>query len=108
MDFSRLLVMLLVTTPCAVVLYVYIGVSGCMWPISSSDWRAGMDSLQFIKSAPSSSSAAADMTALMILAIVNTAPLLGGNAVFFDMKKLSPCSAFGFFFREVQGVDVTR
>ena len=53
-------------------------------------WRAGMASLPLMKSAPSSSSGAYDMTTLMILALVNTAPLLGGNAVLFDMRKCPP------------------
>ena len=43
-----------------------------------------------MKSASSSASADDDMIALMILAIVNTAPLLGGRAVLFDMKKCPP------------------
>ena len=60
-----------------------------------------MDSLLFMKSDPRSSYAADEMTVLMILAIVNTAPLLGGNAMLFDMKKMSPCSASVFCFREV-------
>ena len=85
MDFSSFLAILLVTTPCAVVLYVYIDVGGCVCPISSRAWRAGMASLQLMKSAPSSASAADDMTALMIFAIVNTAPLLVGNTVLFDI-----------------------
>ena len=59
-----------------------------MCPISSSDWRSGMASLQLTKFSPSSASAADDMTALMILAILNTAPFLGGNAVFFYMKNV--------------------
>ena len=87
MEFIRFLSMLLVTTPCAVVLSVCIGVGGCVCPIYSSYWRSGMDSLQLTKSDPRTASAADDMTALMILSIVNTSPLLVGNAVFFDMKK---------------------
>ena len=63
-------------------LSVCIGVGGCVCPISPRAWRDGMDSLQLMKSSHSSASAADDMTALMILAIVNTAPLLGGNAIF--------------------------
>ena len=63
MDFSRLLEMSLVTTPCVVVFSFSIGVGGCVLPISSSDWRAGMDSLQLMKIAPSSASATDDMTA---------------------------------------------
>ena len=95
-DFSRLLEMLLVTNPCAVLLPVCIGVGGCVYPISSSDWRAGMASLQLMKSAPSSASAADEKTSLMILAIVNTAPLFGWNAVFFYMKKCPPAMLLGF------------
>ena len=49
-----------------------------------------------MKSAHSSASAADDMTALMNLVIVNTAPLLGGDAVLFDMKKLPPALLLGF------------
>ena len=81
-DFSRFLEMLLVTTPCTIVLYVCIGVGDCVCPLSSSNWRAGMNYLQLMKNSPSSDCAADDMTALMILDIVNTAPLLGGNTLF--------------------------
>ena len=63
---------------------------GGLCPIYSSDCHTGMDSLQFMNSAPISASAADYMTALMILAIVNTAPLLGGNIVLLDIKKCSP------------------
>ena len=90
MDFSRFLEMLLWTTPCAVILSVCIGVGGCVCHISSSDWCDGMAYFQLTKSAPSSASVADDMTALIILSIVNTAPLLGGNAMVFDMKKCPP------------------
>ena len=90
MDFSRFMGILLVTTSCEVVFSFCIGVGGCLFPISSSDWRAGMASLQLMKSAPSSASAADDITALMILDIVNTATLLEGNAVLFGMKKFLP------------------
>ena len=97
MEFSSLLTMLLVTTPCAVVLSVCIGVSGCVCLIYSSDWCYGMASLQLMKSSPSSVSDADDMTALMILAIVNTAPLLGGNAVFFYINKCPLAQLMDFF-----------
>ena len=90
MEFSHFLVMLFVTTPCVVLLSVCIGASGCVCPISSRAWLSGMSSLQVIKSAPSQASTADNMTALMILAIVNTAPLLGGNTLLFDMKKCPP------------------
>ena len=49
-----------------------------------------MDSLQFMNSDPSSASADDDITALMILEIVNTSPLLGGNAVLLDINKFPP------------------
>ena len=89
-DFSCLLEMLLVTTPCAVVSSVCIGVSGCVFPIYYRAWYYGMASLQLMKSAPSSPYAADDMTVLMILDIVNTDQLFGGNTVLFDMKKCPP------------------
>ena len=89
-DLSNFMEMLLVTTPCAVVLSICIDVGGRVCHISSSDWRSGMASLQLMKSAPSSASNADEITALMILAIVNTAPLLGGNTLLFDMKKCPP------------------
>ena len=96
MDFSYFLEMLLVTNPFAVVLSVCIGVGGCVCTTSSSDWRAEMASLQLIKSAPSSDSASDDMTSLMILEIVNTYLLLGGNAVLFEMKKFPPAMLMDF------------
>ena len=51
-DFS-FFIKLFFTTPSAVVLLVFIGVC----PISSSAWRSGMASLQFMYRAPSSDSA---------------------------------------------------
>ena len=89
-DFKRLLAMLFVTKPCAVVLSVYIGVGGCLCPISSSAWRAGMASRQLMKSALSSASAAEDITDLMILATVRTDPLLVGYSAVLDKKKCPP------------------
>ena len=61
-----------------------------MCPIYSRAWRAGMSSLQLINSVPSSASTADEMTALMVLAIVNTNPLLGRNSVSLDIKKFPP------------------
>ena len=82
--------MLLLTMPSAVVLSVYIGVGGCLCPISSSVVLAGTAFLQLMKSAHSSASAADDMTALTILDIVVTAPLFGGSSVLSVMKKCPP------------------
>ena len=61
-----------------------------MCPISSRDWSSGITSLRLMNIAPSSASAADDMTALIILEIVNTAPLLGGKYVFVDIDKFPP------------------
>ena len=63
--------------------------------------------MQLMNSAPSSASDADDMTELMILEMVNTAPLLVGNAVLLDVKKLPPALLL-YFFREVRGVAVDR
>ena len=75
---------LLLISPSAVVLSVWIGVLGWGWPISSSIWRRWTASFALMNSAPSSASAAHDITALMIVAIVRIAPLLGGNFLSFD------------------------
>ena len=75
---------------CAVILSVYMGLGGCLCPISPSAWRDGMDYLHSMKNTTSSASAADDMTDLMVLEIVNTAPLLGGNVVFLDINKCPP------------------
>ena len=58
-----------------------------------------MFSLQLMNSAPSSYSSDDDMTALIILAIVNNAPLLVGNAVLFDINKSPPAWILIFFQR---------
>ena len=89
-DFNRLLAMLLVTNPCAVVLSVCIGVGGCLCPISLRAWRAGMASRRFMKSALSLASAAEDMTDLMILATVETHLLVVGYLALLDKKKWAP------------------
>ncbi len=49
-----------------------------------------MASRQFMYRAPISASAADDITVLMICALVKTAPLFGGSALLFDMKKCPP------------------
>ena len=87
MDFRHFIVMLLATTPSAVVLSVCIRVGGCLWPIYWSVWSARMASRKLIKRAPSLASAAEDMTALIICAMVMMAPLFGGMAELLDMKK---------------------
>ena len=84
---SRLLIVLFVTTPIAVVLSVCIGVGGCLCPMVSNAWSAGIASLQLMKRAPNSASAAEDMTAFIIFEIVRTDPLFDGTAESSDMKK---------------------
>ena len=73
------------TTPNAVELSICIGVGGCLCPISSSRCRIGTASRELIYSAPSSASAADDITAFIICATVNTAPLFVG---LYDMRHL--------------------
>ena len=96
MDFSRLLAIFLLTNPKAVVLLVCIGVWGCLCPMISSAYRAGISSLQFMKRAPSSASAAKDITALMIWETVRTAPLFAGMASSLDMQKCTPALLLAF------------
>jgi hypothetical protein len=47
-------------------------------------------SFAFKYNAPNSASAAADMTALIIVDIVNIAPLFGAELLLFDRKKCPP------------------
>ena len=73
--------------PQAVVLSVWMGVLGCLWPISVRSWRIGTASFALMYSAPSSASAALDMTALSILEMSRMAPLLGGSLTSEEQKK---------------------
>ena len=95
-NLSRLIVMLLLTTPRAVVLSVCIGVGGCLWPMLSNAWNAGIASLQLIQRAPNSDSSAEDMTAFMIFEIVRMYPLFYGTAESSDMKKFPPALLLTF------------
>ena len=96
MDFSRLLAIFMLTTPKAVLLSVCISVGGCLCPMISSACRAGIAYLQFIKRAPSSDSAAEDITALMIWYTVRMAPLFADVASSLDMKKCPPALLLAF------------
>jgi hypothetical protein len=82
--------MLLLTTPNAVVLSVWMGVLGCLWPISVRSWCIGTASHALMYSALSSASAALDMTALNILVMLRMAPLLGGLSTLVEQKKWPP------------------
>ena len=77
---------LLVTTPRAVVLPVCIGVGGCLCPIIFNAWSAGIDYCQLMNRAPRSASEAEEMTTLMIWEILITSPLFDGMAASSDMK----------------------
>ena len=58
--------MVLLTTPAAVELSVWIGDGGCFQPISINVWRMGTIYLAVMYSDPSSASAAKDMANLTI------------------------------------------
>ena len=82
--------MVLLTTPSAVVLSVWMGVTGCFHPISVNVRRIGTSSFAVTQRAPSSASAADDMTNLMICAIVRTGPFHFGSSTFSDKKMCAP------------------
>ncbi len=69
---------LLVSSACAVALSVCIGVRGCGCPSSLSVCLIETAVFALINRAPSSASAADDMTALTICEMLRTAPLLMG------------------------------
>ena len=89
-DFVRRGWMLFVTTPSAVLLSVWIGVLGCLCPIScSSCWMdTAWDALMY--NPANSALAALNMTDLMMLEVLMIAPLLGGFLTSDDMKKCPP------------------
>ncbi len=82
--------MLLLAIHIAVLLSICIGVLGYLCPISCSVFLQGTASWALINIAPSSASAADDMTALMIWAVLSTAPLLAGSSSFSERKKWPP------------------
>ena len=61
MDFLLRWMMVLLTTPTAAELSVWIGDRVCFQPISINVWRVGTISLAVMYSAPSSASAAEDI-----------------------------------------------
>ena len=75
------------TTPSAVVLSTWIGVGGCGCPILISMCHIGTASQALMYSAPSSASAADDITAFMIYDTASTTPLLAGNSSSLVQKK---------------------
>ena len=89
-DFVAFAMILLLINPFAVELSVWIGVRGWGCPISLSVFRIGTAVRALRKRAPSSASAAEDITLRMIFDTFNTAPLLGGFSVSFDRKWCLP------------------
>ena len=90
-------VIMLVRTPCAVELSVWIGVRGCGWPISTRVVLTGTANFALMNIAPSSASAADDITALIIWEMFKIAPLFLGMSSLPAMKKCPPARlrAFG-------------
>jgi hypothetical protein len=70
--------------PSAVELSVCTGVGGWGCPISCKIFLISTPFLAFIYNAPNSASAVDDITALMILATLCMAPLLGGMVIFLE------------------------
>ena len=66
MDLLLRWMMVLLATPAAVELSVWIGDEGCFQPIYINIWRVGTISLAVMYSAPSSASAAEDIKNLVI------------------------------------------
>ena len=93
---------LFVTTPNAVELSVCINISGWGWPSSVSVCLMGAMNFALMYNAPSSASAADDMTAFITYAELWIAPLFNGNVVLLDMKKCPPALllAYGLFRNE--------
>jgi hypothetical protein len=76
--FNAFGIILLVSRSCAVLLSVCIGVGGWGWPSSLSVWCMETAVFALMKRAPSSASAANDMTARIICEMLWTAPLFVG------------------------------
>ena len=76
----------LLTTPLAVVLSVWMGVTRCVHPIYVNVRRIGISSFALTLSAPSSASAVDEMTNLMICLMVRTGPFHFGSGLFSDKK----------------------
>ena len=87
---------LLFSIPFAVEISVCISVFSCGCPSSSSIFLVGTASFQFIKSLPSSASAADDITAFIIHETFITAPLFAGISSFPAMNQWPPAMLHAF------------
>ncbi len=88
---------LLLITPSAVKLSVWIRVQGCGWPILVCICRRYTASCAFWYSAPNSALAADVITAFIIVAIVRMALFLEGYFLSLVKKKCSPARLRDFF-----------
>jgi hypothetical protein len=88
---------LLFTAASAIVLLVWMGVLDQGWPISVSICHMYTASFAFKNNAPNSASAIDGMTALIIVATVNFAPLLGGEELLFARKECPHTQLCAFF-----------
>ena len=87
--------MVLFTTPAAVELSVWIEDGGCLQPISINVWRMGTIYLAVMYIAPSSDSAAEDITNLMIWEIMRIDPFHLGVGSFSDKNMWAPARLQG-------------
>ena len=96
-DLVVLAKILLLLNPSDVLLSVCAGVSVCGWPISFSVLRIGTSVLAFKNNAPSSVSAANDITLRIIVDRVRMVSLLGGFHLSFHRKWWPPERLRAFF-----------
>ena len=99
--FGATWLMLLVMMPSAVLLLVWIGVGGCLCPISSSRCCSGMALRALMYNALSAASAVNDITALMICNMFRIALLFAGSSELLEQKKMTSGLAASFGFVEV-------
>ena len=90
MDLFLRWMMVLLMTPAAAKLSVWIRDGGCFQPIYINVWWMGTIYLAVIHSAPSSDSAAEDIKNLTIWEIVRISPFHSVVGSFYDKNMLSP------------------
>ena len=96
-DFVAFAIILLLMSPYAVELSVWIGVRGWGCPISRRVILVGTAVFALRKSAPNSALAADDITVRMICEMLSTAPLLGGFSLLFERKWWPPARLLALF-----------
>ena len=82
--------MVLLMTPAAVELSVWIGDGGCFQPIYINVWRIGTIYLVVMYSVPSSASTDEEITNLMVWSIVRISPFHSGIGSFSDKNMWAP------------------